>query len=140
MSKSMAFHEAFVLVLEQLVGQAKRLSETDLKAILSGKAKLEINLVPTQSRPRKMHQPKSDEEYQVILEDLQACKSRQDGEVFLEKNFPTKALLADFARYLDIPVLKRDKVSQLREKVIEATVGAVLRSRAIQGHEERSIV
>lgn len=37
------------------------------------------------------------------------------------------------ARHLSIPVTKSDKVEGLREKIVEATVGARLRSQAIRG-------
>ncbi len=135
MSRSIEYSGALAAILEQLADRVKTLSERDLEGVLNGKLRVEIKLVRALDRSKGELRSRTGDEYQILLESLQACDSRQDAELFLEDNFPTKRTLAEFARFLDIPVLRRDKVGQLREKVIEATVGALIRSRAIQGHE-----
>ena len=69
---------------------------------------------------------------------LQNLKTREQGYLFLESTFQNKAGLENFARFIDVPVVKKDKVSQLREKIVEATIGAIIRSKAIQGEDVKA--
>ena len=61
------------------------------------------------------------------------CSTREDGFVVLSQYMNDKKTLTEFARMLDISVLKQDSVDKIKEKIIESTVGAVIRSNAIQG-------
>jgi len=67
-----------------------------------------------------------------ILKELQKCKTREEGHAILAKLLNTKKDLEAFARFLDVSVLRQNK-AQIKEKIIESTVGAVIRSNAIRG-------
>lgn len=68
-----------------------------------------------------------------IIEEITALPSRQDAQRMLDAKYSTRKQLEPIARKLDIPIIKQDKMETLRDKVIEATVGARIRSQAIQG-------
>lgn len=68
-----------------------------------------------------------------ILSRLNECDSREEGHAIISDALKKKSELEQFARYLDVLVLKQDKVDQIKDKIIESTVGATLRSKAIQG-------
>lgn len=62
-----------------------------------------------------------------------ALPNRQDAQALLDAKFPSKKALEIIARKLDIPIIRQDKVEDLRDKIVEATVGARIRSQTIQG-------
>lgn len=64
---------------------------------------------------------------------LTGQSSRQDAQALLDAQFPSKKALEFVARHLDIPIVRQDKLEDLRDKIVEATVGARIRSQAIQG-------
>jgi hypothetical protein len=59
--------------------------------------------------------------------------SRQEAQAFLDARYSSKKAMEMIARRLDLPIVRQDKVEDLRDKVVEATVGARIRSQAIQG-------
>ncbi len=68
-----------------------------------------------------------------IISKLSTFASREAAQDFLSAGYSSRKALEPIARALDIPIVKQDKVEQLRDKIIEATVGARIRSIAIQG-------
>ncbi|MCP4485933.1 MAG: hypothetical protein GY820_01190 [Gammaproteobacteria bacterium] len=75
----------------------------------------------------------SEDKKESILKELQSFNTREDGALFLTRELLNKKELEQIAKSLDILVLRQDKVEQIKDKIIEATIGAVLRSNAIQG-------
>lgn len=71
-----------------------------------------------------------------LSEKLISIDSRDQALLFLNANFKTKKSLDSVARLLDVSVLKSDKLENLAEKIVEATVGARKRSEAIQGYRK----
>lgn len=105
----------------------------ELKKLEDERYTLEIRIV----RKKEVIDKKllgSVEEYYKVYTELQTLTSREEGHQFLTAKFATRAMLEGFARYLDMPISKQDKLESLRDKIVEATIGAVLRSRAIQGN------
>lgn len=73
------------------------------------------------------------EDLDLAIKKLIGYETREEASMFLLNNYPTRKLLEPIARKLDIPIIKQDKIEILREKIVEATVGAKIRSQAIQG-------
>jgi len=120
------------LLLEDLVNQIDRLSEADILKIDEGNHELTLKLT------KKKYASKSAKELSInqkrdLLKRIQECQSREDGRVILSRTLKNKTELEQFAKFLDVLFLKQDKVDQIRDKIVDATVGAVLRSNAIQG-------
>jgi len=70
---------------------------------------------------------------QSIYEELRTLPSREAGHVLLREKVRTKAALEAIARSLQLPMQREDTVDRLRTKIVEHTIGARLRSDAIQG-------
>ena len=68
-----------------------------------------------------------------LIQKLSTLASREDAQEFFITNYPAKKILEVIAKELDISISKQDRIETIREKIIEATVGARLRSQAIQG-------
>ncbi|EJG0422291.1 hypothetical protein C4D12_RS22250, partial [Vibrio parahaemolyticus] len=68
-----------------------------------------------------------------LINELKNCESRESGINLLTENFKNKKELEYFAKKLDIMILKQDRIDVIKDKIIEATIGALLRSNAIQG-------
>lgn len=64
---------------------------------------------------------------------LETCNDRDEALGRLTEMLDTKKKAEQFARLLDISGTKSTPLDRLRERIIERTVGARLRSRAIQG-------
>lgn len=78
------------------------------------------------------------EDADAVIKALTMLANRQEAQALLDSRFPTKKNLEAIARRLDIPIVRQDKVEELRDKIVEATVGARIRSQAIQGISAQS--
>ncbi len=120
------------IILEALAKQLTQLSEPDIDKITNGTHQLSIKLVK-----KKVEQLDSKQLTEIqkeeLLSRLNNCVSRKDGHTIVSEVLKNKKELEQFARHLDVLVQKQDKLEQIKDKIIEATVGAVLRSNAIQG-------
>ncbi len=120
------------LILKALAEQASQLSEEDIQKLEKGSHELSLSLVKKKTTPVgvvELSKAQMDE----LLSRLQNCESRERGHELISGALKNKKELEQFAKHLDVLVLKQDKVDQIKEKIIEATVGAILRSNAIQG-------
>lgn len=120
------------LILEALAKQASMLSESDIQKIEKGTHELSVKLVKKKTTQLGSVEL-SEKQMEELLSHLQNCKSREEGHAVISEALKNKKELEKFARHLDVLVLKQDKVDQIKDKIIESTVGAILRSNAIQG-------
>jgi hypothetical protein len=68
-----------------------------------------------------------------VAETLQKLDTREEGLRILTDFCSAKKDLQSLAIHIDIPNSKKDSIQTLRERIIEATIGYRLRSKAIQG-------
>lgn len=61
------------------------------------------------------------------------------GAEYLNNKLRTKANFEKFARSIDVAVMKSDKLEKIRENIIESTIGARLRSEAIQNKNNKDV-
>ena len=119
--------------LRRLAAAVERMSDDELGKLNDPGFEIEIRAV--RRRPKDESAPEARLDMADIVAKLTASPSRADASKFLENGFETKKILQQIARHLDVAVLKQDKVETLRDKIIEATVGARLRSDAIKGSD-----
>lgn len=120
------------LILNDLADQITHLSEEELLKIGEGTHELTVKIAKKKLVKNRAN-TLSDNKNEEFLKLLQGCQSREEGLILLTENLKYKKEIEQFARFLDVLVFKQDKVDLIKEKIIEATVGAVLRSSAIQG-------
>lgn len=117
--------------LRRLAAALEQMSEDEMARLNDPNCEIEIKVI--RRRSREEVSPEALLDLNDIVAKLTKFPSRAEASQFMEATFETKKTLDRIARHLDVPVLKQDKVETLRDKIIEATVGARLRSEAIKG-------
>lgn len=117
--------------LRRLAATIERMSDEELARLNEPGTEIEIKVVRRRSRDDIAPEARLD--LAEVVEKITGAASRSDASKFLEDGFGTKKALEQIARHLDVVVSKQDKAETLRDRIIEATVGARLRSEAIQG-------
>ena len=113
------------------------LSESEIDDLLRGRAELAMRKVSARKKHKETARI-SDSEMQEILDELYSAETREAGFKILDGKNPNKRFLETLARFADLPVRRRDKVVDLKERIIESTIGYRLRSQAIQGTPEKA--
>lgn len=122
----------FPNAFRRLVDAIERLGEDDVSKLSDDSYTIEIRLTRKRNKEDAIA-PTQEIDLANVIDKLSSFPSREDAQQFLDGGFSTRKSVESIARKLDIPISKQDKVETLRDKVIEATVGARVRSQAIQG-------
>ncbi len=130
--------EKIGVLLRKLANLVERSSEDDIETLLRGRARLEIrksgmNGVKKGLSDSRHCPPCLNKEFPEIDKKLSSFQTREAGMKFLATKFPRKIMVAEFARFLDLPVHRTDTIETLRNKVVESRIGSRLRSEAVQG-------
>lgn len=117
--------------MQRLSSMLLKLTEDEIEKLADPTFDIEIKFV----RRRGKAEPNESSYIDLaqIASELTALSNRSDALEFLNTKFATKKSIEQIARHLDIPIQKQDKAEVLRDKVVEATVGARIRSEAIKG-------
>lgn len=121
-----------LIVFRRLTEALDSLSEDELKKLSDPQFSVEIKAVRRRSKDEQSLLVPDNSAEEAIAQ-LAAQANRQDAQALLDERYPSKKALELIARKLDIPIIRQDKVEDLRDKIVEATVGARIRSQAIQG-------
>lgn len=113
-----------------LAKELQKFSDEELADISSGKAIIKVDIINNGSISKKAMA--FDVDYEKVKSDLNTFQTREEGLEYLNFHCKTKKDLTALAKIIDIHFLKTDKIDQLREKIIEFTIGFKLRSAAIQ--------
>lgn len=125
--------EVVGLAMRRLSSALFRLSPDDLNKLVDPSYDLEIRII--RRRVKDESGSSSVADVSSVVEKLTGFSSREDAASFLDSNYSSKKPLEQIARFLDIAVTKKDRVDGLRDKIIEGTTGARIRSEAIKGSE-----
>lgn len=128
-----ASQREFQHLLRRVTDLVKKARPEELAALLKGDARLEI-VYKKQSTGsgRTMADLDYDESFlKVLIDDLQKAETRVEGERILRTASLRKPQFQRMCRMLDVPYQGKDTVGQLRDTLIDATIGVRLRSRAI---------
>ncbi|HAV7799628.1 TPA: hypothetical protein JK828_000941 [Salmonella enterica] len=119
-------------VFRELQDAILELGNNDIEKIISGDYQFTLKLTKKKSSTGIKNQLNNDKGFDYLLELLSQCGSREDGIEILTKELNNKSEYERFARHVDVVVMKSDKIEKIRDNIIESTVGARLRSNAIQ--------
>ncbi|MCP1171519.1 hypothetical protein [Ralstonia chuxiongensis] len=120
-----------LIFLDKLVQALKSMSPADLEKISDPGFEVQIRVVKRRAEvaPSKANLP---------LEELSMRLTKFDDRgaamTYLRATVATKRDLEAVARHLEMAISKQDTIEALAERIVETTVGARLRSRAIQGN------
>lgn len=120
-----------VAAFQRVLSSLQKLNEGELEKLLDPTYDVEIKVVRRRSKEEAGNS--SGLNMTAIVKQLTESTSRDMALNYLASTIETKKTLEEIARHLDIPIIKSDKVEVLRDRIIEATVGARLRSEAIKG-------
>jgi hypothetical protein len=127
---SSARHD-FVTALQRVTQAIERLTAEELAKLVDESYEIEIRLI--RKRHKEEVEVPSNADLELVLSKLAAFCSRDEALNYLANTFETRKPLEQVARWLDIAVVKQDRIEILREKIVEATTGARIRSQAIKG-------
>lgn len=115
--------------------QINKLSNKDLEKLDSGKFELSLKIVKSKNIKNEKTPVKSLDEssIKIIIEQLDTANSREEGVKIVEAALENKVQLEIFAKHIDVAVMKSDRVEKIKNNIVDSTVGARLRSGAIQG-------
>ena len=123
-------------LLRDMAKKIQSLGEKEFDDLISGSVQMEINISPkVKEKGREKREPISEAQMSDIRHALELRNSREEGAALLKEKCSTKEELTRLAKYLDLPVQKLDKIGQISERIIEATIGYRIRSAAIQGEK-----
>ncbi len=127
---------ALVRMLRRCADYLETLPADEADAFLQGQLDLRLALTARKAPPRrKSHPPLQRAELEEVAEKLRLFSTREEGEELLNEVAPTKAILEDLARYLDVTVRKDDRAEELVRRIIQSMIGYRLGSAAIQGRQ-----
>lgn len=123
-------------LLRKVLDLLRNARPADLDALLRGDARLSI-VYKKQSGAKggpTTADLDADESYlKLVIEDLNKCTTRVDGDRVLRSARLKKAQLQRMCRLLDVPAGSKETVGHLRDMIVDSTIGVKLRSRAILG-------
>jgi hypothetical protein len=116
----------------EIIDEIKELSDADLEKLKSGNFKIFLKVTKKKSI-NKISDSLSKEQITIVTDALKECVDRESGYNVLIEHIKSKNSLEAYAKSIDVFVMKQDNINRIREKIIEGTIGATLRSNAIQG-------
>nr|WP_315251308.1 hypothetical protein [uncultured Duganella sp.] len=129
----MSRSEVNLLIAFKRISEAlELLSGEELSRLCDPQYSVEVRVVRRRTKDDKAALP-TDTVIDDAVKEITGLPSREDAQALLSTRYPSKKALELIARRLDIPIIKQDKLEELRDKIVEATVGSRIRSQAIQG-------
>lgn len=129
----MSRSEVNLIVAFKRISEAlELLSGEELSRLCDSQYSVELKVVRRRAKDDRTTLP-TDTVIDDAVKEITALPSRENAQALLSTRYPSKKALELIARRLDIPIIKQDKLEELRDKIVEATVGSRIRSQAIQG-------
>ena len=126
-------YKTIKLLFNEIADSISFLSDSDIEKLVSGEYQISIKVQRKKNVTNSLASFESkSSEYEKILSDLNLIKNREAGAEFLNDKLKNKVNFEKFAKFIDVAVMKSDKVEKIRDNIIETTIGARLRSEAIQ--------
>jgi len=121
-----------VSLLRDLASQIQEMDDSELESVLAGELRLEIRPPLKKSKKQRTRNRCSDEEFEKLQDALRNTDTREQAREIIDRLLHTKAELTRFARVLDIPMPKSISSEQIKDRLVEGTVGYRIRSAAIR--------
>ncbi len=132
--------DKMVMVFDALTACLARSSKAQYEALIRGRAHLKIEMdledAPTQrtkGKPKLEKKPLNEADMNEISRQLASALNVDAGLDVLLSMELNRRDLETLSRWFELPARKEDSVERLRERIVGATVGARLNSKAIRG-------
>ena len=122
-------------LLADVAKAVRDMSDDEFEKLVKGELRPSISFKERGSgiKGRKPSPVLSEERLRSIQTKLDAARTREEGHQIVQEAFPMKEGLFIFAKFLDLPVQRKDKIERIQDKIVTATVGRRLSSEAIRG-------
>nr|DAV46311.1 MAG TPA: hypothetical protein [Caudoviricetes sp.] len=124
--------KTLTVLFRELQDAVLELNDGELDKVISGEYQFALKVVKKRVGNNTKINSVDDFSYNELLDLLNQCESREQGNEILSRELKTKSEVEKFARHVEVAVMKSDKIEKIRDNIIESTVGAKLRSVAIQ--------
>jgi hypothetical protein len=114
-----------------LAALLRQLTDDDIMALASGKAKLSVVHTETREQVAGQNVTKNLDD---VTRRLSQASTRAEALSLLDELLPRREQLRQLARQLDLPLPKSDNMERLKDRIVEGTVGYRLRSDAIRSN------
>lgn len=128
----MDYAKALAILLSDLQCTISELSEGEIDKVISGDYQFSLKIIKKRNTSNTKNIIKKDTNYEELLNLLNQCDSREKGIDILSNYLKNKSEYENFARHVEVAVMKSDKLEKIKDNIIESTVGAKIRSEAIQ--------
>lgn len=122
------------MAAEILAELTKALKSANVRALSELHAKV-VSKAKGASRQQEAEKKASREIDEKTARRFSEFSSRETLYEHLEREYPEKLAIANLARSISVPVTKADTYESLSDKIVDATVGYRLRSKAIRGRD-----
>jgi len=117
-------------ILRRTAQFLRTLTEDEIDDLITGKARLMLT-TPTSRRPPRGNAA-GVPDIDGLRQELGSKASRDDGLAYLDELSLNRESLRQVAVALDLPTPRTDTVARLKDRIVEATIGYKLRSKAIR--------
>lgn len=118
-------------ILRRVSNFLRNLTEAQIDDLIEGRVKITLTGNPRRAQSAKARS-NSEEDAERIINELTSKSTRAEGIALLDSLGLTRASLRDIALAMKLPVPRTDTVSELKDRIVEATIGYRLRSDAIR--------
>lgn len=128
--------EVYGMLLRELAQAAGRITDEQWGRLLAGNARLHISVRRDVARDKRKHAIATvqfREDFPELRDKFRAAKSVEECAVMVEYLLPSKEEMFAFAKYLDLPVQRKEGQQRIRDKIVDATAGWRIRSEVIRG-------
>jgi len=120
-------------IIEKLIQEVDSFSDSDWEKLENKAYETKLRVIRVANKKDKIVFDLSESRMSRIVEELNGFSTREDGKTFLEAQLKNRKSAEQFAKYLSVACTKQDKKEDLINKIVNTTIGARLRSRAIKG-------
>jgi hypothetical protein len=119
-------------IKEKLIKEIENLSEEDFKKIVNDTHEVKIKIEKIKKKEAQKTELTEDI-MKTFEKQLSELSVRENGIEFLSSVLKNKLSAERFAKFMCVSFLKQDSKDYIINKIVEATIGAKLRSYAIKG-------
>ena len=121
-----------VALFRNFARQIQAMDEETLGRVLEGGFRIDADL-PSKPKQARKQSACSDEQLRDLREALSKIDNHEEAKRAIGESLSSRAQLVSFARALDVPAPKNSTSDELKDRLVEATVGFRVRSAAIRG-------
>ena len=121
-----------VALLRNVAKQIQAMDEPTLDRVLAGGFRIDADL-PNKRKPTVKQVACSDQQINDLKTALSKIDNHEEARQVIGNSLGSRAQLICFARALDVPTPKNSTSEDLKDRLVEATVGFRVRSAAIRG-------